>query len=99
MGYSTRSMDAFIALLTAHDIEMVVDVRTIPRSRHCPQYDKGAIQHSLKQAGIGYRHMKELGGLRHPSKDSINTGWNNASFRGFADYMQTPAFEKALQKL
>lgn len=99
IGYSTRSIEAFIALLKAHDIQKVIDIRTIPRSRHCPDYNEEELERSLKLAHIGYRHMKELGGLRHASKDSINKGWTNASFRGFADYMQTLAFKKGLEKL
>jgi uncharacterized protein (DUF488 family) len=99
IGYSTHSIENFTKLLQAHDIKMVVDVRTIPKSRHCPQYNKEELKHYLKTAKISYRHMKELGGLRHTSKDSINTGWENASFRGFADYMQTLEFEAGLEKL
>lgn len=99
IGYSTHPIEAFIDLLKAHDIKKVIDIRTIPKSRHCPDYNQEELRESLKIAKIGYRHMKELGGLRHASKDSINTGWINASFRGFADYMQTPAFQKGLEKL
>ena len=99
IGYSTHSIEAFIDLLHANDIKMVIDIRTIPKSHHCPQYNKEDIKEFLKTAKINYRHMKELGGLRHASKDSINTGWVNASFRGFADYMQTSEFEAALEKL
>lgn len=92
-------MDAFISLLQAHGIEAVIDVRTVPKSRHCPQFNREELKKSLKTAGIGYRHRKDLGGFRHASKDSINTGWINASFRGYADYMQTPEFQTALDKL
>lgn len=99
IGYSTHSIEAFIELLKAHEIEVVIDVRTVPKSRHSPDFNKEALKNSLKKARIGYRHLKELGGLRHARKDSINTGWINASFRGFADYMQTPDFEKGLEKL
>jgi uncharacterized protein (DUF488 family) len=99
IGYSTHTIEAFIDLLRAHAIEMVIDIRTIPKSRHCPEYNQGELKTFLKSAKIGYRHLKELGGLRHASKNSINTGWINASFRGFADYMQTPAFQKGLEKL
>lgn len=99
IGHSTRSIEEFIALLKAHNIEMLVDIRTVPRSRYCPQFNQDALKSALKKEQIGYRHMKELGGFRHPLKDSINTGWINASFRGYADYMQTPAFQKALKKL
>ncbi len=99
IGYSTHSIDSFIGLLKAHDIKMVIDIRTIPKSRHSPEYNKEELKLFLKQAKTGYRHVKELGGLRHASKHSINTGWINPSFRGFADYMQTPAFQIGLEKL
>ncbi len=99
IGHSTRSIEEFIDLLKAYDIETVIDIRTIPRSRHCPQFNKEELKQSLKNAKIGYRHLKELGGLRHALKNSTNTGWINASFRGYADYMQTPDFEKGLEKL
>lgn len=99
IGYSTHSIEAFIDLLLAHTIEEVIDIRTIPRSQHCPEYSKEELKETLKVAKIGYCHIKELGGLRHVSKDSLNTGWINASFRGFADYMQTSAFQLGLEKL
>ena len=99
IGHSTHPIETFIALLKAHDVQMVVDIRTIPESHHCPQYGKEELKEALGAVGIGYRHMKELGGLRHTSKESVNTGWVNLSFRGFADYMQTPAFQKGLEKL
>jgi uncharacterized protein (DUF488 family) len=99
IGHSTRSIEAFIALLKAHEVETVIDIRTIPKSRHCPQFNREALKAALKKVKIGYRHMKGLGGLRHAKKDSINTGWVNRSFRGYADYMQTAAFEKALARL
>jgi uncharacterized protein (DUF488 family) len=99
IGHSTRTTDEFISLLKAHGIETVIDIRSIPKSRHCPQFNQNALQRSLKRDGIGYYHMKELGGLRHSVKNSLNTGWINASFRGFADYMQDPKFYKALEQL
>lgn len=99
IGHSTRSIEEFIELLKAHDIEKVIDIRTVPKSRHNPQFNAAALKRALKRAKIGYVHMQELGGFRHARKDSLNTGWENASFRGFADYMQTPAFAKALKKL
>lgn len=99
IGHSIYSIEDFIDLLKAHNVKKVIDVRSIPKSRHCPQFNKEELKASLKKAGIAYRHLKELGGLRHTSKDSINTGWINASFRGFADYMQTPEFQKGLEKL
>jgi uncharacterized protein (DUF488 family) len=99
IGHSTRSIEEFIGILEAHGIRRLVDVRTIPRSRHNPQFNRENLPESLKKAGIAYRHMPELGGLRHAAADSINTGWRNASFRGFADYMQTAEFRDGLEKL
>ena len=99
IGHSTRTLDEFIALLKAHGVTFVVDVRTIPRSRHNPQFNRDSLPDSLKKAGIGYVHMPGLGGLRHAKHDSINAGWRNASFRGYADYMQTPEFEKQIEEL
>lgn len=99
IGHSIRSIDNLISLLHAHQIELVIDIRTIPKSRHCPQFNKEFLKQSLKAAKIGYRHKKNLGGLRHTTKESINTGWMNASFRGYADYMQTSHFDKALHEL
>lgn len=99
IGHSTRPIQELIALLEANGIQRVIDIRSIPRSRYNPQFDQDALKASLKRAKIGYRHMKALGGLRHPKKSSMNIGWRNASFRGYADYMQTVAFQKALLKL
>ncbi len=99
IGHSTRPVAEFIEILEAYQIKKVVDIRTIPKSRHNPQFDEDALRRSLKAAKIGYIRMKGLGGLRHASKDSPNTGWRNASFRGFADYMQTGEFEESLRKL
>jgi uncharacterized protein (DUF488 family) len=99
IGHSTRSLEEFIALLTTHRVTRVVDVRTVPRSRHNPQFNKTSLPKSLKKVGIGYVHLSALGGLRHASADSINLGWRNASFRGYADYMQTQDFENNLQEL
>jgi uncharacterized protein (DUF488 family) len=79
-------------MLAAHSVETLVDVRTIPRSRHNPQFSRETLSESLQAAGIEYVHMEGLGGLRHSRRDSVNTGWRNLSFRGFADYMQTPEF-------
>ena len=95
IGHSTRTLAEFIRLLQAHGVSRVVDVRTVPRSRHNPQFNKTSLPRSLKKAGLGYIHMPGLGGLRHAKRDSINMGWRNASFRGYADYMQTPEFEQA----
>ena len=99
IGHSTRTVDEFIELLQAHGIRQLIDIRTIPRSRHNPQFNREALPASLEQAGIAYRHMPGLGGLRRPRADSGNTGWRNASFRGYADYMQMPQFEENLQEL
>jgi uncharacterized protein (DUF488 family) len=99
VGHSTRTLDEFIALLRAHEVTRVVDVRTVPRSRHVPQFNKESLPDSLCKAGLGYVHMPGLGGLRHARSDSLNAGWRNASFRGYADYMQTPEFEENLKKL
>ncbi len=99
IGHSTRTLDQFIEILQAHKITLLADIRTIPRSRHNPQFNEDSLSRELPKAGIRYRHLKELGGLRHASKDSINTGWQNASFRGYADYMQTREFVSALRGL
>ncbi len=99
IGHSTRTLAEFIRLLQIHAVTCVVDVRTVPRSRHNPQFNRDTLPTSLKEAAIGYVHLPGLGGLRHTTKDSINTGWRNASFRGFADYMQTSEFKKALNEL
>jgi len=99
VGHSTRLSLDFVHLLEAHGIEELVDVRTIPRSRHNPQFNQDQLPESLKQAGIHYLHMPALGGLRHARRDSVNTAWRNASFRGYADYMQTTEFDDALNEL
>lgn len=99
IGHSTRTLEDFIALLNAHAVKRLVDVRTIPRSRHNPQFNREHIGKELRRAGITYLHMKDLGGLRHPRPDSINTAWRNAGFRGFADYMQTREFAGGLRRL
>lgn len=99
VGHSTLPIEAFLGRLLAHSVKRLVDVRTIPRSRYNPQFNSDALADALQDAGIGYVHVPGLGGLRHARKDSINTGWRNASFRGYADYMQTPEFEKNLARL
>jgi uncharacterized protein (DUF488 family) len=99
IGHSAHPIDEFIGLLQAHGVSQVVDVRTIPRSRHNPQFNKNSLPDSLKKAGLGYVHLPGLGGLRHANRDSVNRGWRNASFRGYADYMQTPEFEQSLEEL
>lgn len=99
IGHSTRPIEAFLELLRAHGVKRLVDVRTVPRSRHNPQFDGETLPKSIRHAGVGYLHMAELGGLRHARRDSPNMGWRNASFRGFADYMQTAEFATGLAKL
>lgn len=99
VGHSTRTIENFIDLLSAHSINLLVDIRTIPRSRHNPQFNEEVLEEKLKDRKIGYLHMKGLGGLRHSNKDSVNLGWHNSSFRGFADYMQTSEFETSLNRL
>lgn len=99
IGHSTHSIEEFIALLNAHDIRHLVDVRSIPKSRHVPQFNSEALAASLNAASIDYTHMKNLGGRRHSRKDSTNTGWRNTSFRGYADYMATPQFAEGLNAL
>ena len=99
IGHSTHSIEEFVEMLKAHDIRLVADVRTIPKSRHNPQYNSDELSAALREHHIGYEHMPGLGGLRHAKKDSINTAWENASFRGFADYMQTEDFNLSLNAL
>jgi uncharacterized protein (DUF488 family) len=99
IGHSTRPLDDFIDLLRAHAVTRVVDVRTVPRSRHNPQFNQDSLPGSLKKADLAYVHMPGLGGLRHAKRDSFNMGWRNASFRGYADYMQTPEFERGVEEL
>jgi uncharacterized protein (DUF488 family) len=96
IGHSTRAIREFTRLLKAHGVQRVIDVRTIPRSRHNPQFNRDRLSPALHSARIHYRHMPGLGGLRRARRDSVNTGWRNASFRGYADYMQTPAFRESL---
>ncbi|MGB6874683.1 MAG: DUF488 domain-containing protein [Candidatus Acidiferrales bacterium] len=98
VGHSNRSIAEFIGLLKAHGIKRLVDVRTIPRSRHNPQFNRDALAASVRRAHIAYTHLSKLGGLRHALPNSVNSGWNNSSFRGFADYMQTPEFAAALAR-
>ena len=98
IGHSTRSIAEFLRLLTAHRVQGLIDVRTIPRSRHNPQFNRSELSPALRRAGIHYRHMPGLGGLRHAGRHSTNTGWRNGSFRGYADYMQTAPFRKSLDR-
>ena len=99
IGHSTRVLDDFITLLSAHHVTQLADVRTIPKSRRHPHFAKDALSASLPPAGIAYRHFPALGGLRKPRADSANTAWRHEGFRGYADYMETPAFEQALAGL
>ncbi|HEY6465714.1 MAG TPA: DUF488 domain-containing protein [Candidatus Acidoferrales bacterium] len=99
IGHSTHPWIEFRDLLRAHGIERVVDVRTVPRSRHNPQFNRDTLAAKLRGAKIGYVHLRKLGGLRHARANSTNTGWRNSSFRGYADYMQTPEFEQSLHRL
>jgi uncharacterized protein (DUF488 family) len=99
IGHSTLPISDFIDILQHYGIETLADIRTVPRSKHNPQFNTDALAESLHGAGISYVHMKDLGGLRHAHKDSPNTGWRNAGFRGYADYMQTEEFEAALERL
>jgi uncharacterized protein (DUF488 family) len=99
IGHGTRTIDEFAAALRSFEVSLVADVRTIPRSRHNPQYNMDVLPGSLAGYGVDYFHASGLGGLRKVRHDSPNTGWRNASFRGFADYMQTPEFESGLTDL
>jgi uncharacterized protein (DUF488 family) len=99
IGHSTRTIGEFIEILKAHGVQRVMDVRSIPRSRHNPQFNRELLARRLRAARIGYVHLKKLGGLRHARADSKNLGWHNTSFRGFADYMQTDDFLAGLGRL
>jgi uncharacterized protein (DUF488 family) len=99
IGHSTRQIDDFLELLNLNNVKLLVDVRTLPGSRRNPQFNQEALASALRQVGIQYMHLPILGGLRHPRKDSINTAWRNAGFRGYADYMQTKEFENGIQQL
>ena len=99
IGHSTHPIEEFIALLKQNGVERVIDIRTIPRSRYNPQFEQTSLVQSLPESGIEYIHMKELGGLRPKVKDSINMGWRNASFRNYADYMQTEEFSAGVERL
>jgi uncharacterized protein (DUF488 family) len=99
IGHSTRPFDELVALLRAHGVTRLVDIRTVPRSRANPQYDRATLPRALRARRIHYTHLAALGGLRRARADSPNGAWRNASFRGYADYMQTPAFDAALDAL
>lgn len=99
VGHSTRPLAEFIALLKAHSVARLIDVRTVPRSRHNPQFNRDTLPAALAADGIGYEHVAGLGGFRPPHPESVNMGWRNVSFRGYADYMQTPEFAGHLTDL
>jgi uncharacterized protein (DUF488 family) len=99
IGHSTRLIEEFLRLLEAHDIHLLVDVRTIPYSRHNPQFNSDRLSDSLVKAGLRYKHLPALGGRRKSWPGSVNLGWRNASFRGYADYMQTVTFQGGLEDL
>jgi hypothetical protein len=99
IGHSTRATEEFIGLLTAHGVRCLVDVRTMPGSRRNPQFNAEALREALRTRGIGYEHLRGLGGLRKPRPDSVNSGWRNRSFRGYADHMASEEFKGDLQKL
>ena len=99
VGHSTRPLEEFIALLAAHSVNRLIDVRAVPRSRHNPQFDRDTLPTALEAAGVRYAHVAGLGGFRQTHPGSLNMGWRNVSFRGFADYMQTPEFADNLAGL
>jgi uncharacterized protein (DUF488 family) len=99
IGHSTHPIDEFMGILRAHGVKKLIDVRTVPKSRHNPQFNGNELAASLRAGGFTYRRMEALGGLRHTRKDSPNAAWRNASFRGYADYMQTEEFCSAIDQL
>jgi uncharacterized protein (DUF488 family) len=99
IGHSIRTLHEFISLLNVYNIALLIDVRTVPRSRHNPQFNKETFADTLKPYGVKYIHTPEIGGLRHPKRDSINLAWKNMGFRGYADYMQTKEFTENLLKI
>lgn len=99
IGHSTRTIDEFISLLKENEIKLLVDVRAFPGSKRYPQFNKDGLAQSLNAHGIRYEHFPELGGRRKPKLDSHNTAWRNASFRGYADYMETEPFQKGIERL
>ena len=98
IGHSTRTFEEFLRLLRAHGVRRVIDIRTIPRSRHNPQFSRDRLSRALHSVRLHYRHLPGLGGLRRPRPDSHNLGWRNLSFRGYADYMQTAEFATSLDR-
>jgi len=99
IGHSTRTLEEFVELLGVYGVTLLVDVRTVPRSKHNPQFNKETLPSSLKPYRVRYIHMPEIGGLRHPKHDSVNLAWKNSGFRGYADYMQTQEFTDNLLKI
>ena len=99
IGHSTRAIDEFISLLKENEIKLLADVRALPGSKRYPQFNKDALAESLNAHGIRYEHFPELGGKRKSKPDSRNTAWRNASFRGYADYMETEQFQKGIERL
>lgn len=99
LGHSTHTWEEFIELLRAHEIKVLADVRSLPGSKRLPHFDKENFERKLPELGVQYRHLPLLGGLRKGKKDSTNTGWHNASFRAYADYMATDSFEEGLESL
>jgi len=99
VGYSTRPLAEFIALLAIHSVKRLIDIRTVPRSRYNPQFNRDSLPAALEGAGIRYAHVAGLGGFRHTHPGSLNMGWRNVSFRGFTNYMQTPEFAGNLTTL
>ena len=99
IGHSTRPLDEFISMLQAHSISMLIDVRTVPRSARNPQFNRESLPEDLAKQAIQYEHFPALGGLRKPRPQSVNSGWKNESFRGYADYMQTAEFARAIERL
>jgi uncharacterized protein (DUF488 family) len=99
IGHSTRPLDAFLSLLALHRVRAIADVRRFPGSKRHPQYSQDAISASLAGNDIEYRWLPALGGRRRPRPDSRNTAWRNASFRGYADYIETPQFADGLREL
>lgn len=99
IGHSTRPLSDFMGLIDAYGVKQIVDVRSIPKSRHYPQFNEDNLKQSLKRGGVRYKHIIKLGGLRHSKKGSLNLSWRNLSFRGFADYMATQEFSDGLDEL
>src|SRR5207248_6032668 len=99
IGHSTRTIDEFVSLLKENEINLLADVRAWPGSKRYPQFNKEALAESLSSHGIRYEHFPELGGKRKAKPDSRNTAWRNASFRAYADYMETEQFQKGIERL